>query len=396
MKKNVLSAIALFVGIIAMNAQITVTNSVFATAGVDLNRNIVNSNRLNRIDLTAPGPNQTWDMTDLQGNSENYTVQAASSGAAFANFPSTDIILPEIGGIAGDGYRKVDANQMSTVGVVATLDGFVTDAIVTLSSPRIDLQTPMNYGDTYTDSYGFQIALDPHEPAGTDLDSLITALEVEAGGLVAIDSIRVTFTTNSISEIDAWGSLATPSGTYDVLRLKKIDETNVLLEVKITVFGIPNVLWQDPADPAGLNIDPSGLPFVGQDTIYTYEFWNDNEKQPVLKANTAADGSNATYGQYKTFNTNTNSVLQNYDVSAYPNPAVNDFTLEMNGFDNGEYTLKMYNIIGKNIKNVPFKMEGDTKLTVTTNELDAGTYIYRLVNDDNKNLLTRRVIVIKP
>lgn len=394
MKKNVLSVIALFVGIIAMNAQITVTNSVFPSAGTDLNRNIVNG--LSRIDITAPGPNQTWDMTDLQGTAANYTVQAAASGNASASFPNATIILPEIGGIAGDGYVKIDANQMSTIGVVATLEGFVTDAVVPLTSPRIDLQTPMNYGDTRTGSYGFQIALDPHVPSGTQLDSIITALEADAGGLVTIDSIRVTFTTNSLTEVDAWGSLATPSGTYDVLRLKRIDETNVDLDVKITVFGIPNVLWQDPADPAGLNVDPSGLPFVGQDTIYTYEFWNDAEQQPVLKANTEADGTTASYGQYKTYNTSTNSVVKNYDVTAYPNPAVDNFTLEMNGLDNGEYTLKMYNIIGKNIKNIPFRIEGDTKLNVPTSTLDAGTYIYRIVNAENQNLITRRVILVKP
>lgn len=394
MKKNVLSVIALVIGVIAMDAQITVTNSVFATAGVTLNRNIVNG--LGRIDITPAGPNQTWDMADLQGTTADYTVVAASSGNAFASFPTTDIILPEIGGIAGDGYVKVDANQMSTIGVVATLDGFVTDAVVQLTSPRIDLQTPLNYGDTNTGSYGFQIALDPHEPAGTQLDSLITALEADAGGLVTIDSIRVTFTTNSTSEVDAWGDLTTPAGTFDVLRLKRIDETNVDLDVKITVFGIPNVLWQDPADPNGLNVDPSGLPFVGQDTIFTYEFWSTTEQQPILKANTDADGTTPSYGQYKTLSTSTNSVLAKYDVSAYPNPAIDNFTLEMNGLDNGEYNLKMYNIIGKSIKSVPFRIDGDTKLNISTSDLDAGTYIYRIVNAENQSLLTRRVIVLKP
>jgi len=232
MKNNVLSVIALFIGVIAMNAQITVTNSVFPTVGMDLNRNIVNG--LGRIDITPAGPNQTWDMADLQGTNADYTVQAASTGNAFATFSTADIILPEIGGIAGDGYVEVDANQMSTIGVVATLDGFVTDAVVPLTSPRVDLQTPMNYGDMSSGSYGFQIALDPHNPPGTELDSLITALEADAGGLVTIDSIRVTFTTNSTSEVDAWGALTTPSGTYDVLRLKKVDTTNVTLDVKIT------------------------------------------------------------------------------------------------------------------------------------------------------------------
>jgi hypothetical protein len=393
MKKNVLLMLPLMLATIIATAQITVTNAAFPTAGQMFETNIVNG--LQRLDVTPAGANQTWDMANLQGTPVDFTVTAAATGSAAALFPTANVIIPEIGGIAGDGYVKLDANQMSTVGIVATLDGFVSDFPVPLSSPRIDLQTPMTFGNTGTGNFGFQVALDPHVPAGTDIDSIITALEAGAGGLIAIDSIRVTFTTNRSTEVDAWGSLKTPTGTFDVLRLKKIDETNTILEIKISVFGIPNVLWQDPSDPNGLGIDPSTLPFVGLDTIITYEFWDDKEQQPILKFLTDGNGT-ATYGQYARTATNTSGIAQNYEVRAFPNPATDNFTLEMNGLPNGEYRLKVYNIIGKEVKSQLFNVEGDTQINVATNNFDAGTYVYRIINNDNQSILTRRIVVVRP
>ena len=393
MKKNVLLMLPLMLATIVATAQITVTNAAFPTAGQMFETNIVNG--LQRLDVTPAGANQTWDMSDLQGTPVDFTVTAAATGSAAALFPTANVIIPEIGGIAGDGYVKLDANQMSTVGIVATLDGFVTDFPVPLSSPRIDLQTPMTFGNTSTGNFGFQVALDPHVPAGTTIDSIITALEAGAGGLISIDSIRVTFTTNRSTEVDAWGSLKTPTGTFDVLRLKKVDETNTILEIKISVFGIPNVLWQDPSDPNGLGIDPSTLPFVGLDTIITYEFWDDKEQQPILKFLTDGSGT-PTYGQYARTATNTAGIVQNYDVRAFPNPATDNFTLEMNGLPNGEYRLKMYNVIGKEVSSQFFNVEGDTKINVATNNFDAGTYVYRIINSDNQSILTRRIVIVRP
>ncbi len=393
MKKNLL-LLPLLLMVIMTNAQITVTNTAFASPGQMFETNIVNG--LQRIDITPAGPNQTWDMADLQGTAVDFTATAASTGSSFALFPSSTLILPEIGGIAGDGYVKVETNQMSTIGVVATIDGFVSNFPVPLTTPRIDMQTPMNYNNMSSSSFGFQVALDPHNPTGTQLDSLITALEVGAGGLLQIDSIRVTFTTNRTSEVDAWGNLTTPKGTYDVLRLKKTDLTNTTLHVKISVFGIPNVLWQDPADPNGLNVDPSSLPFIGVDTIITYEFWDATEQQPILKCLTDASGT-PTYGQYARSASSTKGVdFSNGKVYAYPNPATDNFTLELSNFEAGDYTLKMYNIIGKEVKSIDFRYSGDTKMLVPTEDLKAGTYIYRIITEDNESLISRRIIIVKP
>lgn len=396
MKKNVLLICSmLFLGLIT-NAQITVTDAVFPSVNQSFETNIING--LQRIDVTPGGANQTWDMADLQGTSADYTVMDATAGAAFSLFSTSSIILPEFGGTTGDAYVNVTTSTMETVGIIATIPGLVSNFPVPLTQPRVDLETPMNYGNTSASSFGFQVALDPHDPAGTQLDSIVTALETDAGGIFTIDSIRLTFNTNRTSEVDAWGALTTPAGTFDVLRLRYVDTTNSVLEIKITAFGIPNVLWQDPTDPNGLGIDPADLADlgVGNDTIITYEYWNANEQQPILKY--LADGSETpTYGQYARTSTNTKGISgSNIKINAYPNPATDNFMLEMQNMEAGDYTLKMYNIIGKEVKAIPFRYNGDTKMLVQTGDLNPGTYVYRILNDNDESLATRRIIIVRP
>jgi hypothetical protein len=396
MKKNVLLIIPiLLIGMMA-NAQITVTNAVFPSANQYFETAIING--LQNVNITAAGPNQTWDMSNLQGTTINYTVQNAATGSSSSLFPTATIILPEFGGTTGEGYVKVDANSMQTVGIVATIDGLVSNFPVPLGQPRVDLETPLNYSDVSSNSFDFQVTLDPHNPPGTQLDSVISDFETQAGGLISIDSIRVTFTTNRTTEVDAWGNLTTPTGSYDVLRLRKVDTTNTVLEVKISVFGIPNVLWQDPTDPNGLGVNPADLEAlgIGIDTIITYDFWSATEQQPILSYVTDGSGS-PTYGQYALIANNTRGIVESgLEVIAYPNPATDNFTLEMNHFEVGDYTLKMYNIIGKEVKSIPFRYSDGMKLSVQTGDLQNGTYVYRILNKNKESLVTRRIIVSRP
>lgn len=396
MKKNVLLIIPILLFGLITNAQITVTNSVFATTNQSFETAIING--LQNVNITPAGPNQTWDMSNLQGTPINYTAADASAGTYFSLFPTSSIILPEFGGTTGDAYVQVDANQMLTIGIVATIDGLVSDFPVPLGQPRVDLQTPMNYNDVSASSFDFQVALDPHNPSGTQLDSIITEFENQAGGFVTIDSIRLTFNTNRTTEVDAWGNLTTPTDAYDVLRLRKVDTTNTILEVKISVLGSPNVLWQDPTDPNGLNVDPAALESlgIGIDTIITYEFWSATEQQSILTYVTDGNGT-PTYGQYARTASNTKGIMgSTIEVNAYPNPATDNFTLEMKNFEAGDYTLKMYNIIGKEVKSVPFRYNGDTKMLVQTGDLNHGTYVYRILNDQDERLVTRRIVIVRP
>jgi hypothetical protein len=135
---------------------------------------------------------------------------------------------------------------------------------------------------------------------------------------------------------------------------------------------------------------------IGIDTIITYDFWSATEQQPILSYVTDGSGS-PTYGQYALIANNTRGIVESgLEVVAYPNPATDNFTLEMNHFEGGDYTLKMYNIIGKEVKSIPFRYSDGMKLSVQTGDLQNGTYVYRILNKNKESLVTRRIIVSRP
>lgn len=393
--KNLLNLI-LILGIVTVaNAQITVTNAVFPQAGESF-KIMIADNPANIL-ITASGGNQTWDLTNigLIGVDASFTAGDAAMGSAAADFPTADIIIPEFGGIEGDGYVKVDANEMSTVGVVGTLVGFVDNYPVRFNPAQIEIQTPLTATSSFASSYGFQEVIDPHADPGSTIDSLITEIEQTLGGLITIDSVRVTFTSSRQSDVDAWGTLDLPNGSFNVLRLKSTDETDTQIAAKVSTFGIPNPTWQSPAD---LGFDVSTFPFLGADTTISYDFWNDVEKMPILSMNANASNTAASFAAYYgDFPTNTEAIRSNETrVRTYPNPAFDKLNIELSNFENNNYTIKMYNIIGKQIWEKSYAVQDERTIKLDVSKLRKGTYLYTIFDENGRRVTTRRFIIIKP
>lgn len=393
MKKNLLSIIFLIGMVTAIQAQITVTNSIFPQVGDDFDISIANS--FAPLAITPAGGNQTWDFTALTGTSADFTVGDATTGAAAAIYPTAHIIIPEFGGVAGDGYVKVDANEMSTVGVIGSLAGFVSNFPIRYDPIQVEIQTPLMATSSFSSSYAFIEAIDPHDPPGTAIDTLITNIELQLLGVVVVDSVRVIFTANRQSDVDAWGTVNLPNASFDVLRLRSFDITNTQVEAKVTTLGLPNPNWQTPAD---LGIDVSAFPFIGQDTVVSYDFWNDTEKMPIVSMTTAPDGTTIEYAAYlSSFATSTEDIRTiSTSVRTYPNPAYEELNIELKNFDNGNYTLKMYNIIGKQIWKKTYFVNEERTIKLDVSKLRKGTYIYTIFDEKGRNITTRRVMVIKP
>ena len=75
----------------------------------------------------------------------------------------------------------------------------------------------------------------------------------------------------------------------------------------------------------------------------------------------------------------------------YPNPARNETTILLNGI-NHPMTLELLNMTG-NVTAAYRVSTGMTGLTISTGDLPAGLYLYRL-NDNGNTLTTKRMQVI--
>jgi hypothetical protein len=287
--------------------QITVTNADFSDAG----DNLWVSNALDlQIDFASTGANYTWDFSNLvatdQANREYLSVSNASIlvnfiFGSFANqayqatnyAASSDIPIDQLTSFLPVTitdiflFSKNSSSAINSVGYAISIDGtevpFKSDTIET----RYEL--PLNFGDTYS-SRGY-----------TNLD-----MNPIYNGIWRQHRYRE-------SEVDGWGSVTTPYGTFDALRVKhRIQESDSLF---VEFNGFP--VW---------------LPLPIPDA-YIYEWWTNGQKEPVMRINTSSFGGTETPTsvQYLDDYWGIGLEEEELNVSIYPNPATDVLHLEGQG-----------------------------------------------------------------
>ncbi len=221
--------ILLFAGLgfgLLTNAQITLTNadfmgaadSIYYTTGDDFT-----------IDPTPTGANQTWDYSSLNGVSQKIVTHYDMSSAGFsyqfaysnAEFYTDNVNMPIDMGMIGQflpiqienmvGFFQLDANEMTNLGYGADISGFP----VPMQMDTVDTwyEFPIDYGDAWGGPFYFKVDMNPIQ-----------------------DIIYISHSRRS-TEVTGWGSLTTPHGTYDVLKLKHIVVAEDSLYADVGGFG---------------------------------------------------------------------------------------------------------------------------------------------------------------
>jgi len=153
------------------------------------------------VTITAPGPDQTWDYRGLltHDTDTNFFIDPTTTPEA-ASFPNANLAVDAGAAIS---YFEVNDSAMLVLGIAASIIG--QEIIAPFDPTQLYYELPTEYGDTWTDLSRFDIKVD--------------------GSLLMTDSLTVTHTSNLTTEVDAYGMLTTPTGTYEVLRVHKVEET---------------------------------------------------------------------------------------------------------------------------------------------------------------------------
>jgi hypothetical protein len=83
------------------------------------------------------------------------------------------------------------------------------------------------------------------------------------------------------------------------------------------------------------------------------------------------------------------------DIKAMPNPVIDIVNFEMSNLEQGNYTIKIYNLLGMVVWEEQHNVSGSKIVRLDTNNLKKGTYLYSLSNAKGKILATKRLIVLK-
>jgi hypothetical protein len=297
---------ALFYCVSISFAQITLEHTDYLQAG-DTARLSQATNP--SIDFSSTGPNFVWDFASLQAETQTLVDPLLVSNASFliqfrfGQFApdrySSDYYNP-YGGIPFDQFggflpinienifrfTKIDEDSISFTGYAMQVDGnevpFQSDTI------EVAMRYPMNYGDSYNGRAYSKVDLNP-----------------------VFNGVFIQYRQRE-TEVDGHGTLFTPYGGFNTIRVKHtIQEQDSLY---VDLFGFAGWL-------------PLELP-----TQRIYEWWAKDQLVPVMKIETQEIGGDevVTLIEYKDIYLGLTAHLteEQMAIAVYPNPSSSYLNIE--------------------------------------------------------------------
>lgn len=376
--KKLYTLLATLITVIAIQAQITVTDATFPSAGDTLRTATDLNPSPNDGYLTNPGGPQNWDFSNLVASTRQETIfRPASEGMAIADFPGASLVTT-LPGDQIETYYAVSSTNFDNLGYSAPeFTGIPVDAIFKFTPPLTERLAPMNFFDVNPFNTNATFAISLAEIPSEILDSLGIPV-----GLA--DSVRVRVAMNIIEVVDAYGVLTIPGGTYDVLRKKRTNYRSTFIDLHTLFLG-----WQDITGLLG------GFGDFGLDTINSIDFYSNTEKEVIASITT--DVSDAI--QQITFKDNgvmsstaNNLSILTPEVVISPNPASSTAIFIMKNFTPGEYTLRVFNSAGNLVQTQHVSYTGDE---VSFQGIESGMYFYQLTDTKNRMIAVGKIEILR-
>lgn len=319
-------------------SQISIVSSDLTSVGDQITRYI------DTIPSYGPGDagtNVTWDFSSAAiEDTANTTVVATGSTPYSSTFSSSDYAM------TGDGtaflYFTHNSNQMTTTGAAGDLLGTGEIIEAPFSNSLILHNLPREYGDTFDDVYAFEAEAD--------------------GSAFNVHRIRVNHTGHVYDTTDGYGTLITPTGTYEALRVKTVDYTTDVIDVQL--FPFPAV-WTNFS--------------TEQDTSISYSWHAKEEKLAIAEMSFDSIGNPAQF----TFSTvppvvtiGLEETEKAFQLAVYPNPSSEFVFLKSDKPILGN-TIEIYSIEGKLVENSVLMSS-----RIPVSGLENGMYLLRMMDQN--------------
>ena len=315
-----------------VTAQITIENTVFPDVGDTLHYAFGNQpGAINQI-FTPPGAGQQWDLSNLQPTQFwDQVMNDPQTGTAAASFPGATVFFNSFN--SGDEvYLQVTGNQVTDMGYSGLDQLGLGMNLLYKKEPHLELSwTPANFFDIRQSVSNVLTAFDaPIAPPV--LQELVPTA----------DSFRIRVTYQRLGTIDAWGTLAIPGGTFEVLRKKETEYKSSAVDVKVAPLG-----WIDISTIGGQQI----IPLLGTDTLTKFHFLNNVSKEPIAVCSLNTDQNEVSGVQYKVVSpppVRTDEVMTEKELlSLYPNPARHSITLRWELPEDAEVRIVVSDATGR-------------------------------------------------
>lgn len=367
MRKILLLILTVFTG--SLNAQITIGTSDMPNAGDSVLISVTTSIDTNDVNLT--GANYTWDYSTLIPDFQRYEkfdspltfptpfnllFNPLNTSYGNENNILTSLPIPGVTLDMAYDFLKESSSQFRQVGAGYTINGIPLPFLYT--SNDIIYRFPMDYLDTDSCDYKF-------------------GLPIPSIGYYGSEGHRVNL-------VDGWGTLITPFGTFNTLRVKSTIAAVDTVALDIVGFGtdIPRPLryefkWLATAMQIPvLKVDATDI--AGTMTITNVEY-QDTVIAGVPQLSTA-DYSNNHF----------NSIV-------YPNPVLDNTMLQYTLKEKSQVKISITDVVGKTISVIANESQvaGTFQKQINVAELDLSQGVYFVILQTNSGKAVHRIVVSK-
>ena len=357
--KKFLLAISVLTACIAQ-AQITLTSANFAQVGDTIFYG-VDSTRNSSSLGTTNGVNKTWDFSSVGKQTTSESVFSSPLNSPIPAPAGISHVLIEDGDLQNVVFMSVTETGVQTV--IPNPVPFGGDPFIYLKS----ITFPLNYLTRTRD---------------TAISSFI--LPASLLQIPIFDSVRITLTIKLDVLCDGWGTLKTPTGTYNSLRLKQSTITDFKFE-----GGLPNplnptkMIWT----PIPLSSIPIDVPSNQLDVSYIW--LSENSKYFLAEATMVTDTTNVQESfRYQIprpiISGLFNSKLSLIETQVYPNPTKDVLNIEANLTAKQTYSIILTDISGKVLSSFDVVGNQQNKIILPTDNLRNGLYFVRIAGSDGQ------------
>lgn len=161
------------------------------------------------------GPNQFWDFGDATPHVDQATTVMLPSATPFAaSFTGSNLAYEQ--GEDNYGFFNASPSALITTGLAGDPLGTGEPIVITLNPTLKIHDLPRTHGDHFTDNYYFEVIVD--------------------GSAFGVHSVRLRHYGNVFDSCDAYGSLTTPVGTYNALRVKSTEFSTDSIWIRLLAF----------------------------------------------------------------------------------------------------------------------------------------------------------------
>ena len=328
------------------------------------------------IELEPGGERPFWNFLSLRAPYlDFYRVSSASSGKDYNSFPRADIMLIDRKGKSK--YYAIQNNRITLLGGRGIeLLGENLTGVWSYTEPLIERMIPTETGQMIESKTTFEIQ-SPIEDFDRTILNFVPFFP---------DSIKIESIVSRKIETDTWGVLALPGGQFNVLRQKVTDRN----EYRVWIKRIGNS-WIEIS-----SMMPSNFPGPAENTYY--EFLSEDSQYPlaIIYVDLFSRPQRAIYQAVSGLR----PFYRIYDpdqwLYAYPNPAISKVRFKFSKIPAGNYTIRFYNILGKPLFERSYRLGRSKTIEINIAQLDKGTYLYCLLDDQGNKITTKRLIILKP